>query len=210
MSSLHSSESELDLAVHKLLSLVLRNGMKEEDKYKKVNLNGGAGSKLKSSPVAMKALEEAGWKVSGTDLILPALTPNLAVVSARVSASYGARTPPSAFTAPQAKLSLKQQARLAEEERERAARLAMSRKKSRSGPSLKQQARALAEEEEKKSSEDARQVKEELRARLEADKNVRKNDPNWRPSAAGDKSQGKNQTTFRDKFGEGDGCSGGA
>mmetsp|Transcript_25600 Transcript_25600/g.53182 ORF Transcript_25600/g.53182 Transcript_25600/m.53182 type:complete len:110 (-) Transcript_25600:69-398(-) len=106
---------------------------------------------------------------------------------------------------------MKQQARLDAEAREKAERsLAAKKRKGSSSTSLKAQARASAEAARSREVQEAAAVKEELRRKIEADREVRKNDPNWRPKAAGDKSQGSTkQTTFRDKFGEDGGCGGG-
>ncbi|GMH68718.1 hypothetical protein TL16_g04996 [Triparma laevis f. inornata] len=77
-----------------------------------------------------------------------------------------------------------------------------AKKRKGRGLSMKQQARQMHEEEEKKEMMKKQKEKEILKAKIESDKFVRANDPKWSASAAGDKSQGQNQTTFRDKFGE--------
>lgn len=67
----------------------------------------------------------------------------------------------------------------------------------------KQKARKLAEEAEAAEKEAARTARKRTVAQIQADKHVRENDSNWKPSvsAAAAKS-GDTMTTFRDKFGE--------
>ena len=150
---------------------------------------------------------EAGWATVGTELVIGERGESLRAVSLRISKEYesinsssGSGSAPVSSTAG---LSLKQQARLKQEQEEKEARMAAQKaKKRKSGPSLKQQARQMQEEEEKKELMEKAKEKEVLKAKIESDKYVRENDPNWSASAAGDKSQGQNQTTFRDKFGE--------
>ena len=150
-------------------------------------------------------LMEAGWATVGTELVIGERGESLSAVSSRISKEYESinSSSGSAPVSSTAGLSLKQQARLKQEQEEKEARMAAQKaKKRKSGPSLKQQARQMQEEEEKKELMEKAKEKEVLKAKIESDKYVRENDPNWSASAAGDKSQGQNQTTFRDKFGE--------
>ncbi|GMH74649.1 hypothetical protein TrLO_g1934 [Triparma laevis f. longispina] len=205
--SANSSPNEIPLDVHKLLNLVLSNASKDEPKYHKVNLSGKAGTKLQSSDLAM-----AGWTIVGTELVIESRGNALRNVSSRVLAEYerssNVSAVPAAPVAPAvvstAGLSLKQQARLKKEEEEKQQRMEATKAKKRKsgGLSMKQQARQMQEEEEKKEMMEKQKEKEILKAKIESDKFVRANDPNWSASVAGDKSQGQNQTTFRDKFGE--------
>jgi hypothetical protein len=70
----------------------------------------------------------------------------------------------------------------------------------------KQKARKLAEEQAVSDKEAARVARKRTVSQIKADKHVRENDPNWKPSvsAAAAKSGDVSITTFRDKFGEND------
>ena len=73
-----------------------------------------------------------------------------------------------------------------------------------SNMSEKQKARILAEQKELKEKEEAKQARKRTAAQIKADKYVRENDPNWKPSlSAAAAKAGDSMSTFRDKFGEG-------
>jgi hypothetical protein len=69
--------------------------------------------------------------------------------------------------------------------------------------SEKQKARRLLEQKQQQDKEKARQARALTRAQIAADKKVRLEDENWRPSvsAAADKT-GTGLSTFRDRYGE--------
>jgi hypothetical protein len=75
--------------------------------------------------------------------------------------------------------------------------------KKNGGMSLKEQARLQRDEREKNEQNSRLAEKAKVLKQMEVDKNVRKNDPNWKSgvSAAAGKG-GKAMPTFRDKFGE--------
>jgi hypothetical protein len=197
----------------KLLCTVMKNGQLSDPKYKSINLAGKAGTKLKNSEEAMTLLTAAGWEVVGDNLVFPdtSSVEALSIFAAELQERYDALTAAVAAAAPalsagdpapSGNLSIKQQARRDQEEREKRERLAAAaQKKKSSGPSLKQQARMA---EEKKASADRAaeaEMKADLKRKLEADK-LERADPNWSASVAGDKSKGKSMSTFREKFGE--------
>ena len=73
-----------------------------------------------------------------------------------------------------------------------------------SNMSEKHKARILAEQKELKEKEEAKQARKRTAAQIKADKYVRENDPNWKPSvSAAAAKAGDSMSTFRDKFGEG-------
>jgi len=74
---------------------------------------------------------------------------------------------------------------------------------SSSTPSEKQKARLLLEDKKRKEKEEDRLARKRTRALIKADKHVRENDPNWKPSvSAAAAKTGDAMETFRDKFGE--------
>ena len=164
-------------------------------------------------PAVVASAEAAGWEVVGDNLVFPdtSSVEALSIFAAELQERYDALTAAVAAAAPalsagdpapSGNLSIKQQARRDQEEREKRERLAAAaQKKKSSGPSLKQQARMA---EEKKASADRAaeaEMKADLKRKLEADK-LERADPNWSASVAGDKSMGKSLSTFREKFGE--------
>ena len=78
-----------------------------------------------------------------------------------------------------------------------------SSKASASGMSEKQKARLLREEQLRKEKEQAKESRKRTAAQIKADKHVRQNDPNWKPSVnAAAAKAGTSLQTFRDKYGE--------
>lgn len=73
-----------------------------------------------------------------------------------------------------------------------------------SGPlSEKQKARMLREEAEQAQKEADKKARLDTVAKIAADKHVRENDPNWKPSvSAAAAKAGDSMSTFRDKYGE--------
>jgi hypothetical protein len=67
----------------------------------------------------------------------------------------------------------------------------------------KQKARLLLEQKELHDKEEARLARKRTSAQIKADKHVRENDPNWKPSVnAAAAKTGSTISTFRDRFGE--------
>jgi len=199
----------LDAGVFKLLVAVMKNGSHSDPKYKSINLTGKAGSKLQASDEAMTLLTAAGWVIDGANLVFPASASadilaafhaDLQTRFAAIAPAATAATAAPSVTAPSAPLSLKQQARLVEEQKEKDARAAVhASKKKKTGLSMKQQARIAEEEVVKRERIEAVRIKAETVKKIEADKWTRQNDPNWSAAAAGDKANGKDMSTFRQK-----------
>lgn len=67
----------------------------------------------------------------------------------------------------------------------------------------KQKARILLEQKQAMEKEQERKERKRTSAQIKADKYVRENDPNWKPSvSAAANKNGSSMQTFRDKFGE--------
>ncbi|GMI36722.1 hypothetical protein TeGR_g478 [Tetraparma gracilis] len=199
----------------KLLVTVLKNGQLSDPKFRSINLEGKAGTRLRACPEAMEVLASSGWVLQESSMVFPegASTEAMAMFHSDMQAKYDSIAPPAAAAAPAAaapaaavptgNLSLKQQARLDEEKAAaEARRAAAANKKKKTGMSMKQQARMDAERKAAADLLAQQSAKEELLKKLEADKWTRNNDPNWSAAAAGDKGKGKAMKTFRDKHGE--------
>lgn len=207
-----------------------------EDKYTSIRLTGKAGAKLQAAPESVAFLRSFGFEVSadGETLAIapaaavqgaaaaPAVVAALAAVEEALAAATpapqpsAAAAPAAAAEAPSSGLSLRQQARLREEQRQeqvarsqrdalhaRAAAASASASDPYAGLSLKQKAARKRELEAAKATERKRVEREEQLAKLAQDKHVRQHDENWTSgvSAAAGKG-GEVINTFRQKFGE--------
>ncbi|KAJ8608209.1 hypothetical protein CTAYLR_010399 [Chrysophaeum taylorii] len=166
---LRSSEAVPAAAAAGVLRTVVGNLASEpgNPKFRRIRLDGNAGTKLAAVPEAMALLHALGFAEEVTDAGRFLVAPEVDASAARVALATLERK----LERGEEKLTLKQQARR-DAERRRAAEQA-----------------------------EAKRQREETRKQIEFDKRNRKEDPNWKPAAAGVKG-GKAIDTFRGKYGE--------
>jgi len=168
----------------KFLSVILKNLGKDDPKYRVLRLSNAKIQRLTTThPAVMSYLQSIGFATVQEDgeSVLRCATPpaNLGSELAQVTAAYD-RVAPAAATVSHS-----------------------SSAASLPELSEKQKARKLKEEKEAMEKEASKLARKRTREQIKADKHVRENDPNWKPtvSAAAAKS-GDSMSTFRDKFGE--------
>jgi len=168
----------------KFLTVILKNLGKDEPKYRQLKLSNAKVQRLTSAhPAIMSYLQSLGFSTvqeDGESLLRCAQPPaNLESELSHVSAALDRVAPAAVISHSSSAASLPDM------------------------QSEKQKARKLKEEKEELEKEAARVARKRTVNQIKADKHVRENDPNWKPSvsAAAAKS-GDSMSTFRDKFGE--------